>query len=167
MSRKRALYSTQLTKLGRRLTESRQSHPPRTRLPERLWQAATSLATHEGLYRTARALHLDYASLKKKVEMSSKKGQAPRRTSSYRTRTFGYRLCAAWLSLRKDLVCDAEKTALRGQPATKLDRSSAGISSERSAWRPLVPRSCTTGHFEEYPECRHRNDKLDKRYDST
>ena len=59
---------------------SRSSHPP----PRAVWQAAISLARHEGLYRTARTLQLNYASLKKRLEMSSQgSGRSGRKLSHY------------------------------------------------------------------------------------
>jgi hypothetical protein len=69
--------SSELQDLAQRLKEFREAHPPRTRLPEELWAAAVTLAGEEGLYRTARTLHLDYSNLRRRVEASSE-----RRTSS-------------------------------------------------------------------------------------
>ena len=37
-------------------------------MPATLWTAAIALAREDGLYPTARALHLDYGSLKKRVD---------------------------------------------------------------------------------------------------
>src|SRR5512139_2257637 len=54
MPKRPAAISNELKTLGKRLTEFRHAHPPRSRLPEGLWEAATSLGNHEGLYRTAR-----------------------------------------------------------------------------------------------------------------
>jgi len=73
MPRKQGKISNQLQVLGQRLKEFREVHPPRTRLPEELWSAATTLARNEGVYRTARTLHLDYANLRRRVETSSNK----------------------------------------------------------------------------------------------
>jgi hypothetical protein len=36
-------------------------------MPERLWRAAAAVARQDGLYRTARALRLDYGALKRHV----------------------------------------------------------------------------------------------------
>lgn len=71
--------SIELGELWRQLKEFREAHPPRTRLPEELWAAAVTLAGKEGLYRTARTLHLDYSNLRRRVE-----GSSERRTSSGR-----------------------------------------------------------------------------------
>lgn len=71
MRRKQDAISNQLQVLGQRLKEFRETHAPRTRLPEELWFAATTLARNEGVYRTARTLNLDYANLRRRVETSS------------------------------------------------------------------------------------------------
>jgi len=57
-----------LQKLALRFQEWRKGHAPRSRLPEPLWAAAVRLARQQGLFRTARTLRLDYASLKKRVQ---------------------------------------------------------------------------------------------------
>jgi hypothetical protein len=61
--------------------------PPVLTFAERYWvtsrehrRAAASLAKQEGLYRAARTLHLDYASLKKRVEKSWPSGFGGQRT---------------------------------------------------------------------------------------
>ena len=54
---------------GRARFESwRRARAAGTRIPERLWKLAVKLAVAHGLNRTARALKLDYYSLKKRVE---------------------------------------------------------------------------------------------------
>ena len=65
--------SSELRELGQRLKEFREVHAPRTRLPEELWAEAVTLAGKEGLYRTARTLHLDYSNLRRRVEASSER----------------------------------------------------------------------------------------------
>jgi hypothetical protein len=57
-----------LQKLALRFQEWRKGHAPRSRLPEALWAAAVEVAGQRGLFRTARTLRLDYASLKKRVQ---------------------------------------------------------------------------------------------------
>ena len=49
----------------------RKSHQPRSRLPNRLWSSAVRLASHYGLNRTAKALHLDYYDLKKRLDTAA------------------------------------------------------------------------------------------------
>jgi len=51
-----------------RLAEWRKNHPRRSRLPEELWMAAVELARRYGLYRTARALPIDYAGLRRRLQ---------------------------------------------------------------------------------------------------
>src|SRR5712691_11266352 len=83
--------SPQLQRLGRRLKQWRKGHAPRARLPEEGWAAAVALAGQEGLYRAARTLRLDDASLKQRVEAAaSTRGTGPRasrsRTATLRAR---------------------------------------------------------------------------------
>jgi len=67
-----------MEELGRRLEQWRNSHALRRRLPEELWTAAVGVAGQEGIYRTARALRLDYANLKRRIEATdTKKTIAP------------------------------------------------------------------------------------------
>ena len=56
-----------IVQLQRELEQFRGSHPPRTRLPESLWQSAVELARRHGLYLVAHPLRLDYAQLKKRL----------------------------------------------------------------------------------------------------
>ncbi len=67
-----------LEQLQQQLTEYRNTHPVRSRLPESFWAAATEAAARYGVHRTVRALHLDYVGLKKRVE-SRKQPKAKRR----------------------------------------------------------------------------------------
>jgi hypothetical protein len=57
--------------LRRRFERWRQTHPARARIPESLWAAAVKMAGTYGLHRTARALPVEYYSLKKRVERES------------------------------------------------------------------------------------------------
>lgn len=50
-----------------RLATWRRTKKPRDRIPQALWKTAVELAGRHGLHRTARALNLDYYSLKKRV----------------------------------------------------------------------------------------------------
>jgi hypothetical protein len=52
----------------RRFEDWRRVRKVRSRIPERLWAAAVKMAGRYGLHRTARALRVDYYSLKKRVE---------------------------------------------------------------------------------------------------
>jgi len=57
----------------RRFGDWRRGHRARSRLPESLWAAAVELGREYGINRTAQALRLDYYSLKRRVESSSRK----------------------------------------------------------------------------------------------
>ena len=60
-----------ITGLQAQLAEFRSTHPPRTRLPQSLWQSAANLARCHGLYVVARSLKLDYCTLKKHLSGSA------------------------------------------------------------------------------------------------
>jgi len=61
----------------RRLDRWRQTRPrARAPLPPRLWAAAVALVPEHGLYGTARALHLDYGTLKRRVTGSGARVRA-------------------------------------------------------------------------------------------
>jgi hypothetical protein len=69
MSTKRTRDLTaQLEGLRRRFDRWRRTHKARSRISESLWAAAVKLAAKYGLHRTAKALRVDYYSLKKRVE---------------------------------------------------------------------------------------------------
>ena len=59
----------------RRLERWRENRNGRSRIPERLWAAAVKAVARYGLHPTARALRLNYYSLKKRVESA---GREPR-----------------------------------------------------------------------------------------
>lgn len=61
------LIHPSIERVRQRLEEWRKSHRPRCRLPAWLWSAAVRLAANHGLDKTARALHLDYDDLKKRL----------------------------------------------------------------------------------------------------
>ena len=63
-----------LVPLQQQFGQFRATHPPRSKLPEAFWAAATELAKEHGLYTVAHALKLDYVGLRKRVS-----GSAPRR----------------------------------------------------------------------------------------
>ena len=48
----------------------RQVNPSRSKLPESFWAEAVSLAQRHGVNRTARALHLDYTCLRRRMPQS-------------------------------------------------------------------------------------------------
>jgi hypothetical protein len=49
------------------LEEWRSANPPRTRLPEPMWEAAVEMAQRHGLHCTTKALRMDYMRLKKRL----------------------------------------------------------------------------------------------------
>jgi len=64
--------------LRARFNDWRRIHKARTRIPERLWDSAGHVAGQYGLHRTARALHLDYYALKKRMDsVGLKKERVP------------------------------------------------------------------------------------------
>lgn len=56
-----------LLPLQQQFEQFRATHPPRSKLPEALWQSAAALAKQHGLYPVAHALRLDYTGLKKRL----------------------------------------------------------------------------------------------------
>ncbi len=56
-----------LEEVRRRFERSRRTRRPRSRIPDSLWAAAVKMARIYGLHRTARALRVDYYSLKERV----------------------------------------------------------------------------------------------------
>ena len=56
-----------LLQLSQRLEEWRSTNPPRTRLPEPIWEAAVEMAQRHGLHCTTKALRMDYTRLKKRL----------------------------------------------------------------------------------------------------
>ena len=57
-----------LEAVRRRFDRWRKAHRPRSRIPDALWSVAVKMAGRHGLHRTARALRLDYYSLKERLE---------------------------------------------------------------------------------------------------
>jgi len=56
-----------IRKTFRRFDQWRNSHTGRLPIPERLWTAAAELAREHGVFRIAKALHLEYGKLKERV----------------------------------------------------------------------------------------------------
>ena len=70
MPKQTAPVSESITALQAELEQFRSSHPPRTKLPESVWQSAAELARCHGIYVVAHSLKLDYCTLKKRVSGS-------------------------------------------------------------------------------------------------
>src|ERR1700686_1506396 len=66
-----------LLNLSQRLKEGRGATPPRTRLPEPIWEAAVEMAQRHGLHCTTKALRMDYMRLQKRLRAGT---QPPRST---------------------------------------------------------------------------------------
>jgi hypothetical protein len=75
MSREKTAIPDDLLQLSQRLEEWRSANPPRTRLPEPMWEAAVEMARRHGLHCTTKALRMDYMRLKKRLPAGT---EAPR-----------------------------------------------------------------------------------------
>jgi hypothetical protein len=75
MSHGNTAIPTDLLQLSQRLEEWRRSNPPRTRLPEAIWEAAAQMAQKHGLPCATKALRMDYTRLKKRLPSGT---QSPR-----------------------------------------------------------------------------------------
>src|SRR3989442_8465675 len=67
MSREKTAMPNDLLQLSQRLEAWRGANPPRTRLPEPMWEAAVEMAQRHGLHCTTKALRMDYTRLKKRL----------------------------------------------------------------------------------------------------
>jgi len=74
-----APFPDAIAPLQQQLAQFRATHPPRTKLPESLWQAAVELARRYGVYAVAHPLRLDYVGLKKRLSgPSSQRRKTPK-----------------------------------------------------------------------------------------
>lgn len=72
-----------LARLRRRFDQWRRTRAhPRSPIPKALWANAVAVARQQGLYRTARALRLDYGGLRAHVEAADSPGR-PRRPPAF------------------------------------------------------------------------------------
>jgi len=115
-----------LERLRRRFDRWRETREGRSRIPEALWASAVKAAGRHGLNPTARALRLDYYSLKKRVEAFPR--ELPGRTAGSRDGSDG-----------QPLVRPGPR--LRGSGPKRSSRSAAAF----VEWPALVP-ACS-------PEC--------------
>ena len=67
MAHEKRAIPDDLLELSQRLEEWRGANPPRTRLPEPIWEAAVEMAQRHGLHCTTKALRLDYTRLKRRL----------------------------------------------------------------------------------------------------
>ncbi len=63
--------SVALEGVQRRFERWRRVHRFRSRIPDRLWAAAVRAASASGIHRTAKALRVDYYSLKRRVQQEA------------------------------------------------------------------------------------------------
>ena len=70
MPQKSVPIGEEFLELRHRLAEWRKDHSPRTPLPDNVWKVAVELARRHGVYRTARSLPIDYASLRKRLNVA-------------------------------------------------------------------------------------------------
>jgi hypothetical protein len=77
MSHEKTAVPDDLLQLSQRLEEWRSANPPRTRLPEPIWDAAVEMAQRHGLHRTTKALRMDYMRLKKRLPPAAQSRPAP------------------------------------------------------------------------------------------
>ena len=69
-----------ITQLQLELDQWRSANPPRTRLPESVWESAVDLGRRYGVWQTAKALRLDYMGLKRRLAGSLR--PPPRKTTA-------------------------------------------------------------------------------------
>ena len=74
--RKRRDIPTPLARARDRFRTWRQTRSRGARIPEQLWKLAVKLADSHGLARTASVLRLDYYSLQKRVESTSRRARS-------------------------------------------------------------------------------------------
>jgi len=67
MAHKKTAIPDDLLQLSQQLEEWRGTNPPRTRLPEPIWEAASEMAQRHGLHCTTKTLRPDYMGLKKRL----------------------------------------------------------------------------------------------------
>ena len=77
MSQNNTAIPDDLLQVSQQVEEWRSAHPPRSRLPETIWAAATEMAHRHGLHRTSKALRMDYMRLKKRLPAGAQPRPAP------------------------------------------------------------------------------------------
>ena len=71
--RKRPEIPIGMEKAYRRFELWRRSHTGRTPIPESLWAAAVAVAREHGIFRTSKALHLEFNKLKRRVKSAGRR----------------------------------------------------------------------------------------------
>ena len=77
-TQRRTRLPAKLEQTRQRFERWRRASKVRRRIPESLWSSAAKMAQMYGVNRTARALRLDYYSLKERMEEESSSGEASR-----------------------------------------------------------------------------------------
>ncbi len=67
MDRESKAIPEAIAQLQRQLEQFRNTHAPRTKLPQSIWQAAVELARQHGVNSVAHPLRLDYAGLRRRL----------------------------------------------------------------------------------------------------
>ena len=62
------INNPQIEQVQKRLDAWRKTRKRRSRIPDHLWESAVKAAGQYGLHKTAKALHLDYNALKKRLK---------------------------------------------------------------------------------------------------
>ena len=75
MTRKNKQVPEPIAEAQRQLEQFRSTHPPRTKLPESIWQLAVELARQYGVYPVAHPLRLDYMGLQRRLGRRSGRRQ--------------------------------------------------------------------------------------------
>jgi hypothetical protein len=114
-----------IEKLDRRFERWRSSHTGRLPIPEPLWAAAAGLARQHGVFRIAKALHLEYGKLKElagAVDQATKKRADKAVAALPRTGQDGGRSRAAVLSRKRSrLRPPAFVELIAPSPGTSLE----------------------------------------------
>ncbi|MBZ5619267.1 MAG: hypothetical protein LAQ69_11170 [Acidobacteriia bacterium] len=77
MSHEKTAIPDDLLQLSQQFEAWRGAHPPRARLPETMWAAATSMARQHGVCPTAKTLRLDFTRLKQRLTEATPARSAP------------------------------------------------------------------------------------------
>src|ERR1017187_9329315 len=81
MAHEKTAVPDDLLQRSQRLEEGRGANPPRTRLPEPIWEAAVEMAQRHGLHCTTKTLRLDYMRLKKRLPAGTQPPRSDRKST--------------------------------------------------------------------------------------
>ncbi len=84
MSKRRSQdYPLRLQKVRQRFVRWRRSRKPGSRIPGPMWTSAVKMATTYGLHSTAKALSLDYNSLKSHIQQTAVSADTPEAETTF------------------------------------------------------------------------------------